>query len=260
MKQSKSARTLKSKWTKTQFLLRDHHLRRYIPETRRYSRSALLSMLRKHRMVYVKPIKGSFGLGVMRAEWKPAAAPRPYRYQYLLKKRAFATYRQLFRSMNQNKFRRPYLVQQGIHLLKYAGRRFDVRISVQRTARLPWKATGYVGRLGHPKRIVTNYHSEGKPLKLETLLSPHLKKQQIRKYRTRLQRLSVRIAKHLQRHRPNIREIGTDIAIDSKHRPWILEVNTRPNSLIFKELKNKKMFRRVMRYSKANGRYKRVKL
>ena len=62
--------TLTSKWTKTKILLKSKNLSSYIPETRLFNYSTLLMMLKKFKMVYVKPIHGSFGRGVMRVEWK----------------------------------------------------------------------------------------------------------------------------------------------------------------------------------------------
>ncbi|UUZ90327.1 YheC/YheD family protein [Paenibacillus sp. P25] len=44
------------------------------------------------------------------------------------------------------------------------------------------------------------------------------------------------------------------MAIDQKLYPWILEVNTWPDPWIFRKLKDKRIFRRIYRYSKAYGR------
>ncbi|MNW09489.1 hypothetical protein D3C71_2064970 [compost metagenome] len=54
------------KWAKTNVLLRDRELRKYVPTTKRLSVNALQSMLDSFGMVYVKPAIGSMGKGVMR--------------------------------------------------------------------------------------------------------------------------------------------------------------------------------------------------
>lgn len=251
--------TLTSKWIKTQSLLRHKRLAGFVPETKLYGRTSLLAMLKKHRMVYVKPISGSGGQGVIRAERLPHARKAKYRYQLERKRGSFAQFPPFFHSLNRVRLRKPYLVQQGIPLLTYADRIFDVRVMVQRTAKRPWKATGYIGRLAHPGKIVTNYHSEGTPVRLETLLSPHVKGAKRREYRIMLQQLGQRIAEHLQKSHPNFRELGIDFAIDNTLKPWVLEVNTGPDVHIFKKLADKTMFHRVLRYSQANGRYLHVK-
>ena len=58
---------------------------------------------------------------------------------------------------------------------------------------------------------------------------------------------------------PGFKEIGVDIGIDKELKPWVLEVNTAPDPFIFNQLKDKKMFFKVLRYARANGRFLRVK-
>jgi len=253
----KGRRTVKSKLEKTRCLERHPLYRRYIPETRLLTRTRLRRMLRKYRTVYVKPVKGSQGQGVMRAERIGSGGKSSYRYQLGKKPRTFATFDPCYRSIMRSKLRGQYLVQQGIPLLTYRNRRFDVRIMVQRTDKLPWRTTGYIGRLGHPARIVTNYHSEGTPLPLEKLLSPYMSGTAKKRYIAKLSRLGLGMSKHLGGKYSNIREIGVDLGIDRQLRPWMIEVNTAPDPYIFKVLKNKDMFRTALRFSKANGRYKR---
>ncbi|MNP63561.1 hypothetical protein D3C76_1589710 [compost metagenome] len=71
-----------------------------------------------------------------------------------------------------------------------------------------------------------------------------------------LKRLGVSVAKQLDAAYPGIKEIGIDIAVDRSHKSWILEVNTCPDPYIFRILKDKDIFRKVIRYAKAYGRIK----
>ena len=97
---------------------------------------------------------------------------------------------------------------------------------VQRTQQLPWKTTGTIGRLAHPNKVVTNYHSQGTPLALDVLLKSYLKEPEMQEYSRILEELGVKIAMHLQNTFPGFREIGVDVGLDPKLHPWILEVNT----------------------------------
>jgi hypothetical protein len=58
----------------------------------------------------------------------------------------------------------PYVVQRGIHLLRQSGRSFDLRIMVQKNPKGEWETTGVIGRLGDPKKIVTNVCKGGTSL------------------------------------------------------------------------------------------------
>lgn len=64
----KKADPLQSKWYKTKLLLQSGFIKRYIPDTRRFSRSNLEQMIYSYGMIYVKPERGTYGNGVIRAE------------------------------------------------------------------------------------------------------------------------------------------------------------------------------------------------
>lgn len=257
MNPSKPIRTLGSKWIKTKVLLQNNELRSFIPETRLFNRSNLLIMLKKYKMVYVKPIHGSFGIGVIRVESKNSKGGNEYRYHLETKVEKFNNYDACFSSLNKNKLNRKYIVQQGIDLLTYKERPFDIRIMVQRSEQRPWETTGLIGRLAHPKKIVTNYHSQGKPLPLDSLLKSYIKESEKQEYTYFLKKFGVNVAKHLQTKYPGFREIGVDVGIDSNLHPWILEVNTAPDPFIFNQLKDKTIFRKVLKFARANGRFTR---
>lgn len=248
------ARTVGSKWIKTKVLLLNKELRKFVPETRIYSQTNLLHMLIKHKMVYVKPSNGSAGHGVIRV-----VKNDKYRFQAGKVAKSFDTFQGLFAALNKAKLNRSYLVQQGIHLLTHQNRIFDTRIMVQKSPKKTWEATGYIGRVAHPKKIVTNFHNSGKPLPLELLLGSYVHGQKEKDYIHSLRNLGYRIATHYQKSYPGFKEIGVDIGIDKKLKPWVLEVNTAPDPFIFNQLKDKTMFFKVLRYARANGRFLRMK-
>ncbi|OCT12261.1 endospore coat-associated protein [Paenibacillus pectinilyticus] len=248
------ARTISSKWIKTKVLLLNRDLRKFVPETRIYSQANLLQMLIKHKMVYVKPSTGTAGNGVIRV-----MKDNKYRFQAGKVVKSFGSFQGLFTALNKAKLDRTYLVQQGIHLITHQKRIFDTRIMVQKSPLKIWETTGYVGRVAHPKKIVTNFHNSGKVLPLELLLGSYVQGQKKKKYIHSLQNLGYRIATHYQKSYPRFKEIGIDIGIDKQLKPWVLEVNTSPDPFIFNQLKDKKMFFKVLRYAKANGRFLRIK-
>ncbi|UKS25186.1 YheC/YheD family protein [Paenibacillus sp. HWE-109] len=248
------ASTVGSKWVKTKVLLRNKELRKFVPETRIYTQANLHSMLNRYKMVYIKPMNGSFGQGVIRVEKRDK-----YVFQSGKVIKTFQTFLNLFSSLNKSKLNRTYLVQQGIHLLTHQNRIFDTRIMVQKNPKKTWEATGWIGRVAHPHKIVTNFHNNGKPLPLDLLLNPYLKNKKKEAYIQSLRLLGYQIAKHYQRYYPGFKEIGVDIGIDKKLKPWVLEVNTAPDPFIFNQLADKKMFFKVLRYTRANGRFLPIK-
>ncbi len=246
-----SIQRVRSKLAKTEVLLQDDRLRGHIPDTQPLSYDAVTAMLAQYGMVYIKPDLGTFGNGVMRVE----TIPDGYLAQLGTQVHSYTSPVQLYEGIIGLKSKGPYVVQRGIELLRHQDRRFDVRVMVQQNPEGRWETTGIIGRLSHPRRIVTNYHSGGTPLALDTLTMDHLDEDALPAYKKRLTALGTAVAIQLTTKYPRLKEIGIDVALDHALHPWILEVNTLPDPFIFKRLRSKSVFRRIYRYAKAYGRF-----
>ncbi|WP_342592416.1 YheC/YheD family protein [Cohnella thailandensis] len=240
-------RNVLSKWLKTKAILKDPAVRGLVPETRRMNEKSLREMLDRYKMVYIKPETGTYGNGVMRVEQGNGF----YSYQADERKRVFTSFRSMYRSIVRDKRKRPYLVQKGIHLLKYKGRRFDIRVMVQRDSKRAWEMTAMIGRVAHPKKIVTNYHSGGKPTDVRKLLRPFASAEKLSRIEKALSNAGYDAAKALSRTYPGLNMIGADIGLDTRLRPWIIELNTNPDPYIFRHLADKSISRKVLRYARA---------
>lgn len=248
-------RFVHSKWKKTQALIAHPAIREHIPDTQIMKREKLQAMLSEYGMLYVKPDVGSFGNGVIRVERTDGG----YKYQAGTTIKEFATYDACYDDLVRATRNRTYLAQKGIHLLKYKGRRFDIRVMVQKSPGKHWEATAMVGRVAHPKKIVTNYHNGGMLKTVPVLLSSYLELARREQFMGELRQLGVSVAKQLEGKFPGIKELGLDIAVDKNFKSWILEVNTCPDPYIFRIIPDKKVFAKVIRYAKAYGRIKSTK-
>ncbi|GIO57279.1 YheC/YheD family protein [Paenibacillus cineris] len=237
-----------SKWIKTKVLLGSKEVRPFMLDTRKISKTDLKEMLKSYRMVYVKPENGTHGKGVIRAEQLENG---DYTYQVETVKKTFGSYDPFYQSLQKLTGKRSYLIQKGIHLVKYRKRRFDIRVMVQRRPGGDWEATGLIGRVAREGKIVTNYHSGGTPMDVKTLLGAHLNEKETAKVIQSLNKLGVTTAKHLHKKYPGFRHIGLDIGFDRTWTPWIIEVNTMPDPYIFNQLKDKSMYRKVMKFRQA---------
>ncbi|MOA33701.1 hypothetical protein D3C78_1550170 [compost metagenome] len=69
-----------------------------------------------------------------------------------------------------------------------------------------------------------------------------------------MDRIAVRAVKRLNRYVPKAVDVGVDLALDRNLKPWILELNTKPDPCPFALLPNKSMLRKILRYGRANGK------
>jgi glutathione synthase/RimK-type ligase-like ATP-grasp enzyme len=250
-KREKKGQYVGSKWNKTAVLLGSREISRFIPKTKILSPVVLKSMLDEYKMVYLKPINGTYGKGVIRIEMHEDLNGITYQYQMGTERKKFETLSSLYHSILLNKMKRKYIVQRGIHLLKYDNRIFDLRIMVQRNLKGVWESTGIIGRVALPNKIVTNYHSGGTPMDITTIFKPYMTELQFNKYNLILKKLGQDIAVILSNTYPMLNMLGIDVGVDTKFYPWIIEVNTNPDLYIFKKLKDKEVFRRIYHYAKS---------
>lgn len=256
VKSSKKSYRISDKWAKTNAMLRESGLRAHIPVTRKFSQSTLRSMLQKYQMVYVKPTHGSNGRGVMRVEREGGGE---YSYQLAGKRNSFNSFEGLYRAVKKDTLGKSYLVQQGIHALQYEGRRYDLRVVVQKSPSGGWEATGTVARIAQPGRIVSNGSQGGSILPAGQVMSISMGPLNKNKLLKRIGELGVSTMKSLHRRYPKLKEIGLDVAVDRSLHPWILEVNTMPDHCLFAILHDQSMIRRIIDYGSKYGRTYRLK-
>ncbi|MGD8191569.1 YheC/YheD family protein [Brevibacillus ginsengisoli] len=241
-----------SKLTKAKLLMKNSTLINNHPDTKKLTEQTLKDMLSTYRVVFIKPIYGMHGNGVMRAE----AREENYQLRSGARTMNFADFTSFYNAVKKRTARKPYMVQKGIHLLKYNNRPFDIRIMVQKNQKNKWEVSGKLCRVAHPKKVVTNVLRGGQVMSLTKLLPRYASKEKREHLLTKLNQLGLKTAKHLESKYPRIKELGMDVAIDSQLKPWILEVNTMPDLYLFCRLKDRRMFTRILQNARAYGRVK----
>lgn len=244
-------RTITDKWTKTRIIKGSAALKAHIPDTRRLDRCAFERMLKRYGLVYVKPVNGSCGIGVMRAERRGSEGVA---VQAGTRVARFATSGQAFRWIVRRKGKRPYLAQRGIRVIRISGRPVDFRVVIQRNRVRKWEVTGMLARVAHPRKAVTNGSQGGSIRSAREVLVSQAGRRQTERLIRGFARLARLTAKQFARSYPRMNELGLDIAVDGKLRSWILEVNTRPDPRPFVLLDDPSMLRRIVRLARGYGR------
>jgi glutathione synthase/RimK-type ligase-like ATP-grasp enzyme len=243
----------KSKWTKTKWLLRHRGFQNHIPHTLLFNRRNLSTMLTSYSVIYFKPTHGSGGFNIIRIKKRAQG----YQTQSNSVKTVYSSMDQLFKGLKRYAAHRDYLLQKGIPLAKTNGRPFDIRVMVQKKNDGKWVSTALFTKIGRSGKVATNYNQGGKIGYFRpTLLAAGYNEASARRKELKLKRMGVSVGQCFDRHRKGFRELGLDVALDSKGKPWILEVNTRPQFYPLKNFKDKGLYHRIVSYAKQYGRRK----
>ncbi|OAS18992.1 YheC/YheD family protein [Paenibacillus oryzisoli] len=245
--------SIKSKWRKTKWLLEQPQLRHYVPRTLLFTKTNLHMMLDDYTTVFFKPTDGSGGSNIIRITRKPEG----FQTQLNRTKHFYATRKKLHSNLSKHAGKRSYLLQKGIKLAKTNGRPFDIRVMVQKNNQGVWVSTALFAKIGRQGKVATNYNQGGtigyfKP----TMRGAGYNSADIQEREAQLKQLGVAVGYAFDNHNRGFRELGLDVAIDSKGVPWILEVNTRPQFYPLKNMSNRKLYRRMMDIGKQYGRKK----
>jgi len=231
---------------KHNFMMKYKMIRSFLPDTRKATLTNTKTMLKLYESVFLKPDKGTGGKGI----YKITKEKNNFSLRTGSDVRNFNSLNVLFATIQKNLIKGEYIVQEGIVLLKHNNRPFDIRVMVQKNKKGILDVTGIIGRQAKRNRIVTNYHSGGTPLPIDTLLKSHLNGESRKRYIQGIMRLGKDASTVLGKSYRSKRAFGVDIAIDNKMNPWVLEINTQPDMSIFNTLKDKTMYKRILGYSK----------
>lgn len=216
-----------SKWMVHKLLSQDSHIASHLPETRLLNSSQALSrMLARHREVYIKPVNGCKGSGIIRVSRNKSGytvifAADNSRFQY-------ASIQEVLQKVQFHTLSNMPIVQQSIRM---QGREphFDFRVLVQKDRWGEWQVTGIAARIGSRGKITTNLHTGGHAQSLQQVLEERgFPLEQMSSIRGQMEILAVHIAETLDHKATSLGELGLDFVIDARGKVWFLEANPKP--------------------------------
>lgn len=219
------------KWELYTHLSQYPEMRPYLPETRRYeSVRDLEAMLRNHRLVYIKSFYGSRGREVMSA----TRLTKGYRVSFYhngIQHRKAVSLSQIQTWIRRFFRDKPLVLQQGIDVLTYRGRRIDLRVLLCKDGTGQWKAIYNQANVSLPGSTITTigrnfknytdiyrlFRRIGHPVRLPSDET--------------VRRETIRIARYIDHAFGPHGELGMDMAVDRRGNIWFIEANTRPEKL-----------------------------
>ncbi len=249
---------LANKWNLFQQLMKKSMVRPYLPPTVLYrSFDDLRRELLSKNIIFLKPINGTGGRGILRIERLSSGV---YSVQGRLPNRRIMPERkvnlpQLRAIVQQNEPANRYIIQQGIDLKLKNGSVHDYRLLLQKNGSGKWEITGCVGRVGPSGSITSNLHGGGRAVEMSKLLRYWFGSQKKADLiAEEIYRFGFLIVETLESVYGKLCELALDIAVAQDGRIWLLEVNSKPAREVFRRVGDRatylKAIRRPLEYAK----------
>ncbi|WP_134699878.1 YheC/YheD family protein [Ammoniphilus sp. YIM 78166] len=217
-----------NKWSLYESLGQHERVASYIPESKKLlTAKDLTDMVTKHALIYLKPISGKAGQGIMRLENKAGQHILKEREGSRLLTKSFSNTTSLW---NELKSIVPigYVVQEGITLLTYKGRPFDIRVLVQKDGSGTWKPTGVGIRVAGKNGITTHVPRGGSIAAPEVVLGKLMSSTAYSTFMKRLQTTVLELAHALEDNFPSLGEFSMDLGLTRDGKLWFFEANAKP--------------------------------
>jgi hypothetical protein len=203
-----------------------------LPYTETLHREGQISrMLRRNKMVYVKPVDGKAGDGIIqiRAEGKGFRVTlqnkgKRKHFHVLSRQEAAAL---AFKAVRG----RSCLLQQGVHLATFAGRPFDLRLLVQKNRFGHWRVTGMGARIADQDGITTHVPNGGEIEKADLALKAAFGTSRAKIIGKKVKRMALAIAETIEQKSTgdgHIGEMSMDIGVTGDGTLHFFEANAKP--------------------------------
>ncbi|WP_100401098.1 YheC/YheD family protein [Bacillus sp. FJAT-44742] len=257
------------KWV-THQILQKSSIKSYLPHTSLYQSENFLDLLTTYRKLILKPCKGSLGKQVYLVELTddnkyklyintqkqetsqsvPEHDPDSIKKSNMSKEDNETNKQKLHALLNDERLYdqakintdnqdefiksidelikdKTFLVQQFISLDQTEQKIYDLRVYVHRNEQGKWFITGAVSRIGNKTSYITNMSSEIKSLSDILKSNNMLTAYQMDAIKT----ISIQVAQELEKALGHMGELGIDFGIDQKGKPWLIEVNGKPQKI-----------------------------
>lgn len=255
-----------NKWSLFQWLNKSKATRPYIPETKRLTEPQVLtSMLKRHSLLYLKPIRGKAGVGIMTVKTQPEKH-LPYRLQIQNEKRSrtyrCSTVQKLWERIKAqtDALGEPYIAQQGIALASVNDRPFDLRALVQKNETGNWALTGIGARVAGNASITTHVPRGGEIDEPEKLLVSVFGRERAQQVLAQARNAALILARQIERSsKHRLGEMSMDLGVDTTGHVWFFEANSKPMKFDEPHIRRKSL-ERIFQYSQyLYGRLRQTK-
>ncbi|PYI57561.1 endospore coat-associated protein [Paenibacillus flagellatus] len=244
------------KWSLFEWLNKAKTTSKYIPSTRKMTSSQELeSLFKLHSAVYMKPVSGKAGKGIMKAERHIGKLDRRPEYCLSVQETKgsvvykYAKLSQLWSRIKEEIGHEDYIAQQGISLVRYKKRPFDLRVLVQKNYKGEWDVTGIGARLAGKLSITTHVPRGGSIDDPERLLASAFGAEGCKRILMRARKAALAIARQVEKKSGHmLGEMSMDLGVDVHGGIWFFEANSKPMKFDEPHIR-KKSLERIVHYA-----------
>ncbi len=202
------------KWQLYKKMAQYPEMRKYLPETRRYcSFIDLESMLKKYNYIFLKSFYGSHGKEVLSIE-KNDNQFRLNFFKKELKTVLVENIQSLKEYVEDFIGVKPFIIQEGIRLLKFKGSNMDIRVLIEKNYKNQWKAIYNQARIAQKKFTITNRYV-GASIENYQKIYSYLNFRSYKYLPTdqQIRKVTITLAEYIEKAFGSFGEIGMDMAI-----------------------------------------------
>jgi hypothetical protein len=214
-----------NKWGIWKLFLKWEPLLPYLAETTELTELSLIpDWLKNYQSVFLKPVRGSRGLGMYRVS---ATSKGSFIVEGDIKKTSMDR-KELFSFLTEKMKQDDYLIQKGISLFEVNGRKVDIRVYLQRDGNRNWRAISTVPKFGAEKNVFTHI-ARGAEIMTMDWLNQYGKSKGVQIPPTAIiEEVAIHSAEAITASFPDLAFLGIDVALDSQGRLWVLDLNPIP--------------------------------
>lgn len=216
----------------------------HLPETLPLTPDNVAKLGARYDLLFVKPARGRQGKGICACRRAGPAWRLRKRTDEGTVVRTLPDEEALVRACVRGAEDEPFLVQQGLDLVRLKKGTVDIRVIAQRDALGRWRVSALGVRAGKPGGFVSNLHAGGRALSLTQLVRGARLKEPVGRLSRSIESLALAAASALSEAYPTLGELGIDVGLDVRGALWILEVNRQPGRALFSRARLRRAWRR----------------
>lgn len=236
-----------NKWYIYDRLRKKQNCAHYLPETILHpSKQRIIDLLKKEKRIYIKPVNGSKGNGIISATLTEQTSELSCKFYH--DDRVHQELYQEFDQFFQHHFPsglHGFIVQPEINLIQKNNSAMDFRVHTNKNEYNKWELTALCAKFAGKGSLTTHVKRGGSVHTLDDFFSKEEGHQIFRK----LQKAALIISENLEATlKDKIGEIGFDFGIDVDGNVWLFEANSKPGFGIFEHPSIKKEAAHILSY------------